>query len=147
MQHTPRIKADDSSLTATGETPAEIQNKLRRGIQNVSTWLSANKITLNETKTEYMLIGSIKRSKQIKNDPVIKIKDHVIRRIYSKKVLGLEIDYKSKSTNHVEAQSKKIYRSIAMLRKFKALCTPSNITDDVQVICPRLFQLLFRYMV
>ena len=71
--------ADNTSLTATGETPAEIQNKLRRKIQNVSTWLSANKLTLNETKTEYMLNGSTKRLKQIKNDPVIKIDDPVIQ--------------------------------------------------------------------
>ena len=49
--------ADDTSLTTTGETSAEIHNKLRREIQNVSTWLSANKLTLNEEKTEYMLIA------------------------------------------------------------------------------------------
>ena len=61
------VFADDTSLTATGETPAEIQNKLRREIQNVWTWLSANKLTLNEEKTKYMLIGSTKRLKQIKN--------------------------------------------------------------------------------
>ena len=32
----PAMFADDTSLSATGETPAEIQNKLRREIQNVS---------------------------------------------------------------------------------------------------------------
>ena len=42
--------ADDTSLTATGETPAEMQNKLRREIQNVSTWLSANKLTFTKQK-------------------------------------------------------------------------------------------------
>ena len=73
--------ADDTSLTTTGENPAEIHNELRREIQNVSTWLSANKLTLNEEKTKYVLIGSTKRLKQIKNDPIIKIKDHVIRRV------------------------------------------------------------------
>ena len=53
----PVMFTDNTSLTATGETPAEIQNKLRRKIQNVSTWLSVNKLTLNETKTQCMLIG------------------------------------------------------------------------------------------
>ena len=78
--------ADDTSLTATGETSIEIQNKLGREIQNVSIWLNANKLTLNEEKTEYMLIGSAKRLKQIKNDPIIKNKDHIIKRVYIKKV-------------------------------------------------------------
>ena len=44
--------------------------------------------------------------------PIVKIKDHVIRRVYNKKVLGLEIDDKQKWTKHVEKQSKKISRSI-----------------------------------
>ena len=62
----PAMFADDTSFTATRETPAEIQNKLRREIQNVSTWLSANKLTLNEEKSKYMPIGSAKRLKQTK---------------------------------------------------------------------------------
>ena len=63
-------------------------------------------LTLYETKTEYMLIGSTKRLKQIENDPVIKIEDHVIRRLYSKKVVGLEIDDQFKWTKYVVTQSK-----------------------------------------
>ena len=53
--------ADDTSLTATGESSFEIEYKLGVEIQNVKTWLDANKLTLNEEKTEYMLIGSGKR--------------------------------------------------------------------------------------
>ena len=88
-------------------------------IQNVKTWLDANKLTLNEEKTEYMLIGSGKRLKQIRNDPIIKIRDHIIKRVYKKKVLGLEIDDKLQWTKHVEKQTKKISCSMAMLRKVK----------------------------
>ena len=39
------------------ETPAEIPNKLEREIQNIATWLSINKLTINEEKTEYMLMA------------------------------------------------------------------------------------------
>jgi hypothetical protein len=47
-------------------------------IQNVKTWLDGNKLALNEEKNEYsMLIGSAKRLKQIRNDPIIKIRDHI----------------------------------------------------------------------
>ena len=49
-----------------------------------------------------MLIGSAKRLKQIQNDPIIKINDHVIKRVYNKNLLGLEIDDKLKWTEHVE---------------------------------------------
>ena len=53
--------ADDTSLTASGESSFEIEYKLGVEIQNVKTWLDSNKLTLNEEKTEYMLIGSGKR--------------------------------------------------------------------------------------
>ncbi len=69
--------ADDTSLTPTAESSFEIEYKLGVEIQNVKTWLDANKLTLNEEKTEYMLIGSGKRLRQIRNDPIIKIRDHI----------------------------------------------------------------------
>ena len=98
----PAMFADDTNLTGAEETSAEIQNKLEGEIQNVLKWLRTNKLTLNEKKTEYMLIGSAKRLKQIQNDLIIKINDHVIKRVYNKNVLGLEIDDKLKWTEHVQ---------------------------------------------
>ena len=123
----PAMFADDTNLTVTGETSAEIQNKLEGEIQNVLKWLRTNKLTLNEKKTEYMLIGSAKRLKQIQNDLIIKINDHVIKRVYNKNVLGLEIDDKLKWTEHVEKQSKKISCSIAMLRNIKPYVPQSTL--------------------
>jgi hypothetical protein len=52
----PAMFADD-----TGESSFEIEYKLGVEIQNVKTWLDTNKLTFNEEKTEYMLIGSGKR--------------------------------------------------------------------------------------
>ena len=46
--------ADDTSLTVTGEYSLEIGYKLGMEIKNVKTWLDENKLSLNETKTEYM---------------------------------------------------------------------------------------------
>ena len=119
--------ADDTSLTATGESSFEIEYKLGVSIQNVKIWLDANKLTINEEKTEYMLIGSGKRLEQIRNDPIIKIRDHIIKRVYKKKVLGLGIDDKLQWTKHVEKQTKKISCSIAMLRKVKPYVSQATL--------------------
>ena len=76
----PAIFADDTSLTATGETPAEIQNKpAKEGNPERFDMVKCKQTNVKRRKTEYMLIGSTKRLKQIKNDPIIEIKDHVIR--------------------------------------------------------------------
>ncbi len=54
--------ADDTSLTPTGESSFEIEYKLGVEIQNVKTWLDANKLTLNEEKTEYMLNNRLRKA-------------------------------------------------------------------------------------
>ena len=89
-------------MTLSGEFSLKIEYKSGIEIKNVKTWLDANKLPLNETKTEYMLIGSTKRLTQIKNDPIIKINDHIIKRVYNKKVLGLQIHHNLQWTKHVE---------------------------------------------
>ena len=91
-----------------------------------------------------MLIGSGKRLRQIRNDPIIKIRDHILKRVYKKTVVGLEIDDKLQWTKHVDKQNFLFYSYVT---KSEALRTSSNTTDDVQVICTPLFQLLFNYMV
>ena len=50
--------ADDTNLSCHGESPADIESKLNFDLDNVHKWLTANKLTLNEEKTEFMLIES-----------------------------------------------------------------------------------------
>jgi hypothetical protein len=90
-------------------------------VQNVKTWLDANKLTLviKKRKNRAYVNRLSKALETDKNDPIIKIRDHIIKRVYKKKVLGLEIDDKLQWTKHFEKQTQKISCSIAMLRKVK----------------------------
>ena len=59
LKHTtPRMFANDTSLTAAGETLNEVEKRANEDLKNVRNWLSANKLNLNIAKTEYVLIGS-----------------------------------------------------------------------------------------
>ena len=49
--------ADDTHLTYAGDNADNIQLHLNQDLENVHDWLRANKLTLNMTKTEFMLIG------------------------------------------------------------------------------------------
>ena len=58
LKHTtPRMFADDTSLTAAGETLGEVERRVNEDLSNVHNWLSANRLNLNIAKTEYVLIG------------------------------------------------------------------------------------------
>ena len=54
----PRIYADDIHTTYAGADLSSIQSNLNHDLSNLSKLLTSNKLTLNSTKTEFMLIGS-----------------------------------------------------------------------------------------
>ena len=56
------ISVDDTQTETSGYDINVFAEKLNHDLENVSTWMSVNKLTLNRTKTEYMIIGSIEKS-------------------------------------------------------------------------------------
>ena len=109
--------ADDTNLSCKGQTSEDIECKLNCDLDNIQKWLISNKLTLNRTKTEYMLIGSSQRLDKIIKSPKILFGEHEIKRVREKTVLGLIIDDQLKWNKHNDEQCKKISKSIALLRK------------------------------
>ena len=54
----PDMFADDTQIATSSDDIKVITETLNRDLNNVANWLSANKLTLNNSKTEYMIIGS-----------------------------------------------------------------------------------------
>ena len=50
--------ADDTNLSCTGRTSADIEYKINKDLDNIRKWIICNKLTLNLKKTEFMIIGS-----------------------------------------------------------------------------------------
>ena len=65
--------ADDTNLTASGNTITELHNKLNNDLENIHQWLLANKLTFNTSKTEYMMIGSRQKLGKGENDTHINL--------------------------------------------------------------------------
>ena len=51
--------ADDTHLTCADNDICSIEASLNQDLSNINCWLIANKLTLNMTKTEFMLIGPL----------------------------------------------------------------------------------------
>ena len=83
---------------------------------------ACNKLMLNYTETEYMIIGSRYRLNKLEDFPEISlaIEDNDIKRVTSKKSLGFIIDDQLKWGMHIDAQWKKISKGIALLRRAKS---------------------------
>jgi hypothetical protein len=57
-QAKPSMFADDTNISASAESADKLEEKLNSDLGNIYKWLVANKLTLNVSKTEYMIIGS-----------------------------------------------------------------------------------------
>jgi hypothetical protein len=78
--------ADDTNLTASGSTSTELYNKLNNDLENIHQWLLANKLTLNTSKTEYMIVGSRQRLGKIDDEAEIKLGDNKIKMFQKQKL-------------------------------------------------------------
>ena len=50
--------ADDTNLTATGETIDDVEVAINSDLHNLREWLLTNQLSLNVAKIQFMLIGS-----------------------------------------------------------------------------------------
>ena len=120
LKHTtPRMFADDTSLTAAGETLSEVEKRANEDLRNVHNWLSANKLNLNIAKTEYVLIGSRHRINSLDIQPSINIDKQSVKRVKHSKVLGVQIDEHLDWTKHIESIAGKISSGIGAIKKAK----------------------------
>ena len=58
MHSQPSLYADDTSITYASNYVEEIGHCVNIDLDRIRIWLAADKLTLNTTKTEFLLIGS-----------------------------------------------------------------------------------------
>ncbi len=125
-----RLFANDTTLSISASTVDEIESKLNHDLLNVNEWLIANKLTLNETKTEFMIIGSRQRVPSFEQGPIIKLGNQVIKRVPNKKTLGVILNEHLTWNKHIDEQNKKISNNIALLRRAKSF-VPEHILNKM----------------
>ena len=74
----PRMYADDTSITYAGKDLNEIDDYLNKDLKSVNTWLSSYKLTLNLTKTEFLIITSRQRRVYLSDNPSLTINNFSI---------------------------------------------------------------------
>ena len=64
--------ADDTNISYSSKSVDEINSAINDDLSNLKLWLEGNKLSLNVTKTQAMLIGSRAKLQNISNSDVIK---------------------------------------------------------------------------
>ena len=116
---TAKIYADDMSITISAQSTIEAQNIINEDLDNIKHWLLSNELSLNTTKSEYMIIASNHRLSSIVSVPLIRIGNYPLERVHSSKSLGVHIEDKLSWNIHINHVVKKISSSIGGLRCVK----------------------------
>ena len=105
----------------------DLQLYLNQDLDNVHNWLRANKLTLNMTKTEFMLIGSRQRLSTLTDSPTITIHDSQVSQVTTAKSLGVTIDNKLDWSSHIDKLTKKVTSGIGAMERIRHLVPQATL--------------------
>ncbi len=128
--------ADDTNIFVTGKSLNDICNTIKSEMALVCEWMTNNKLSLNISKTHYMIMSS-PRKKYDNSKNQISIDNHVLECVSVTKFLGVMLDGKLLWKSHIDQIQNKISKSIGILAKArKVLDTKSLVTLYNSLIMP-----------
>ena len=126
-QSTTRMFADDTNISVTGTCFKDVQASVNSKLEIVKEWLTANKLSINVTKTEYMLIASKHKIANLVNPLNIKLGDETINRVTASKSLGMYLDEDLSWNEHVDYIARKISSAVGGLKQVRPFVTQETL--------------------
>ena len=127
---TPRMYADDTHITYAGSDLHLIQSSLSHDHEKLSKCLVSNRLTLNSTKTEFMLISSRQRLTTLSDTLELSIDNVLIEQVPSVKSLGIYIDDNLTWHSHIaDKLCKKIASAIGLIKRVKPFVPQSTLLN------------------
>ena len=124
------IYADDTTLTGplcsfTSENISATA-EINKEIVKISDWFAVNKLSLNATKTKFMVYHFIQKKLSENDIPKLKVGGIEIERVSEFNFLGLMINENMNWKSHTDKLCNKISRTLGVLNKLKRFL-PMNI--------------------
>ena len=117
----PRMYADDTRLTYASADVNSIDNCINYDLNRVYIWLSVNKLTLNLTKTEVLVIASRQKLSTFSETPSFSINDYKMKEVSSAKSLGVLIDQNLNWECHIQSICKNIASALGAIKRIRHL--------------------------
>ena len=118
----PRLFADDTCLVLHSLDPNNLERTMNNELRNVSEWCHANKLSLNPSKSNFLLIPP--RLRKPPPNISLKLNNVEINPCENVKYLGVQIDSQLTFNSHIRMIENKISRSIGIIIKLKSLLPP-----------------------
>ena len=115
--------ADDTSLSFSSKSIPLINECVNEDLGYLRSWLNTNKLSLNVTKTQSLMIGGSKRLNDLEEEggvePLFNVGEETVSIIKQTKHLGVMVDQHLNWKEQVSTIKKKASRGIGMLKYSK----------------------------
>ena len=118
--------ADDTSIFVKGSSLLSISKIMNNGMKQVNEWLKNNKLSLNVSKTNYMIMSG-KGKKFNENDCEIMIDNYTLKCVDRINFVGLILDNKFAWKYHIDHIYKKVCRTIGLITKARIILDIDSI--------------------
>ena len=116
--------ADDTTILIKSDTASTAVISMNRELEKLSIWLTANKLSLNISKTHYMVFD---RGKEKTDQYSLFLNNILIDRVKYTKFLGVIIDEKLNWTHHISYIKNKISKGFGIILRARKFFTKSTL--------------------
>ena len=110
--------ADDTNIFFSDKDINRAEEVLNDNIKLLCKWFHINKLSLNLSKTKYIVFQGNVKSKEISIN--LNVENNVIERVTHTNFLGVIIDEKLSWQNHISTLEKKIAKNIGIM--YRVIC-------------------------
>ena len=117
---TPNVYSDDTCATIASEDFNDLTTDGKNELENTSNWMRINKLSLNASKTEFMVVGHRRGLNRVGNElSNLVLNSEVSKRVEKIKYLGINIDESFNWEEQYKTVKNKLKGGISSLRKLK----------------------------
>ena len=114
---------DDTTITYSHTDIISQFDLINNELKEICNRFKANKLSVNASKTNYMLLGTSHKT-QLNHDNIHIILDKTnLERVHKTKFLGVTIDENLTWKNHIDNISKNISKGVGIINKLKLFVT------------------------
>ena len=111
--------ADDTTITFSHKNITNQYDMINRELHKVCDWFKVNKLSVNASKTNFMLLGTYHKTNVNTGNKCIILDNTKLERVKQTKFLGVIIDENLTWKNQIDNIAKNISRVIGLLYKLK----------------------------
>ncbi len=111
--------ADDTTITYSHTDIFSKFDLINKELQEVCNWFKANKLSVNASKTNYMLLGTRAKTCIQNNESQIILDRVKLDRVNKTKFLGVTVDENLTWKSHIDNISKNISKGVGIISKLK----------------------------